>query len=121
MTRTLTDLQNEMRAVARGERKAPPRPAKTEAGVDLFGVLTPSNRALLQVIGRDRPESVSKLAELTGRAQSNVSRSLQELAKFGLVRMVRDGQSIRPELAVIHVDIDLIANECHPVAIAAAE
>lgn len=121
MTRTLTDLQNEMRAVARGERKAPPRSAKAEAGVDLFGVLTPSNRALLQVIGRDRPESVSKLAELTGRAQSNVSRSLQELAKFGLVRMVRDGQSIRPELAVIHVDIDLIANECHPVAIAAAE
>ena len=120
MTRTLTDLRDEMRAVARGEMQAPPRPAEAETGGDLFGVLTASNRALLQVIGRDRPETVSQLAKLTGRAQSNVSRSLQELAKFGLVRMVREGQGIRPELAVAHLDVDLVANECR-LSMTAAE
>lgn len=116
MTRSLTDLRDEMRGVARGETTAPPPPAKTEPAMDIFGALTPSNRALLQVIGRDRPRSVSQLAELTGRAQSNVSRSLQEMARIGLVRMVRDGQTIRPVLAVTHIDIDLVANQCHPVA-----
>jgi predicted transcriptional regulator len=107
-----------MRAVARGERPAPARPSAAEAEGDLFGVLTPANRALLQVIGRDQPVSVSQLAELTGRAQSNVSRALQDLAKHGLVRMVREGQAIRPELISRHLDIDLIENCWHPHAAA---
>ncbi len=113
MTRTLTDLREEMRAVVRGEKLAPSRPVEAEAVADLFGILTPANRALLQIIGRDRPDSVSGLAELVGRAQSNVSRSLQELARVGLVRLVREGQAIRPELSVTHIDVDLITNECH--------
>ena len=121
MTRTLTDLREEMRAVVRGEKRDISRPVEAEAITDLFGILTPANRALLQVIGRDRPESVSRLAELTGRAQPNVSRSLQELARFGLVRMVREGQAIRPELSVTHLDVDLVANECHVAAGAAAQ
>ena len=121
MTRTLVDLREEMRAVVRGDERASSRPFKAETAIDLFGILTPSNRALLQAIGRDRPDSVSRLAELTGRAQSNVSRSLQELAKFGLVRMVREGQAIRPELSVTHLDVDLVANQCHVAGVVAAE
>jgi len=112
MRRTLTDLETEMRAVAGGKRKAPPAKAAAAASTGIFGVFTPANLSLIQAIARYRPESVSRLAELLDRRQSNVSRSLQELAKWGIVCMVRDGQAIRPTLAATHVDVDLVTSTC---------
>jgi predicted transcriptional regulator len=104
MTKTpLTELREEMRAVARGERAASPLPAAS-----LLGALSsPGNLELLQVINRERPESVSRLAELTGRAQSNVSRSLQQLARHGLVRLAREGKEVRPVPIAARIDVDL--------------
>lgn len=110
MPRTLTDLETEMRAVASGKRKAPPARAKAAPASGIYGILTPANLSLIQAIAQHRPDSVSRLAELLERKQSNVSRSLQELAKWGIVRMVRDGQAIRPTLAATHIDVDLVAN-----------
>lgn len=98
--RTLHDLRDEMLAVAQGTRPVPPVHSVTdgESVSGLLGVLTPANRALMQLIATERPETVSRLAQLVNRAQPNVSRALQDLAKHGLVRLVRDGMSIRPEL-----------------------
>lgn len=110
MPRTLTDLETEMRAVASGKRKAPSVRAKAAPASGIYGILTPANLSLIQAIAQHRPDSVSRLAELLERKQSNVSRSLQELAKWGIVRMVRDGQAIRPTLAATHIDVDLVAN-----------
>lgn len=110
MSRTLTDLETEMRAVASGKRKAPSVRTKAAPASGIYGILTPANLSLIQAIAQHRPESVSRLAELLERKQSNVSRSLQELAKWGIVRMVRDGQAIRPTLAATHIDVDLVAN-----------
>ena len=122
MTRTLDDLEIEMRAVVRGERPAPPPPPPTEGAVDACGVPTVASRLLMQVIATRQPASVSRLAEMVGRRQSNVSRALQDLAKHGFVRLVREGQAIRPEVVATHLDIDLIANVCRPrVEAAAAE
>lgn len=110
MPRTLTDLETEMRAAASGKRKAPSRPPRRAPAQGIFGVFIPSNLTLIQAIAQHQPESVSRLAGLLERKQSNVSRSLQELAKWGVIRMVRDGQAIRPTLAATHIDVDFVAN-----------
>lgn len=48
-------------------------------------VLSPENRELMDVIRCERPETITKLAKLTGRAASNVSRTLKTLSKHNLI------------------------------------
>jgi len=81
-------LREEMKAVARGERKAP----KDAGGVSfnsveaLLRLLTPQNRELLAVIRDKKPQSIAELAALTGRAQPNLTRTLGKLEAVGFVR-----------------------------------
>jgi predicted transcriptional regulator len=103
MTRTsLTELRDEMRAVVRGERPASALPA-----APLLAALSRDALDLLGVLLRNRPASVTELVALTGRAQPNVSRSLQVLARYRLVRLVREGREIRPEPVAAAVRVDL--------------
>ncbi|PWC84780.1 MarR family transcriptional regulator [Azospirillum sp. TSO5] len=120
--RTLHDLCDEMLAVAQGTRAVPPVQSVTdgEPVSGLLGVLTPANRALMHLIATERPETVSRLAQLADRAQPNVSRALQDLAKHGLVRLVRDGMSIRPKLVAAEIDVDLVRGTCRVVPMAVA-
>ena len=48
-------------------------------------VLSDKNRTLLSLIVRMQPTSVRELAEKTGRAESNLSRTLKTLESHGLV------------------------------------
>jgi predicted transcriptional regulator len=81
-------LREEMKAVARGEKKAP----KDAGGVSfdsveaLLRLLTPQNRELLAVIRDKKPQSIAELAALTGRAQPNLTRTLGKLEAIGFVR-----------------------------------
>lgn len=120
--RTLHDVRDEMLAVAQGSRPVPPVRSVTdgESVSGLLSVLTPANRALMHLIATERPETVSRLAQLADRAQPNVSRALQDLAKHGLVRLVRDGMSIRPELVAAEIDVDLVQGTCRVVPRAVA-
>jgi predicted transcriptional regulator len=103
MTRTsLTELREEMRGVARGERRASPLPAGP-----LLAALSRESLDLLGVLLRQRPASITELVSMTGRAQPNVSRSLQTLAAHGLVRLVREGREVRPEAAASALTLDL--------------
>jgi predicted transcriptional regulator len=103
MTRTsLTELREEMRGVARGERRASPLPA-----APLLAALSRESLDLLGVLLRQRPASITQLVSITGRAQPNVSRSLRTLAAHGLVRLVREGREVRPEPAASKVTVDL--------------
>jgi len=82
-------LREEMKAVARGERLA----AKDAGGTTfdsveaLLRLLTPRNRELLAIIRDKKPQSIAELAELTGRAQPNLTRTLGKLAAIGFVRL----------------------------------
>jgi len=105
--KTLNELEKEMRAVARGEHKAPPPRGQSKAS-ELISALTPTNLEILKAIALERPKTVGELAELTGRAQPNISRALQELAHFGFVRLTRHGQKIRPELVARGVSFDFV-------------
>lgn len=59
-------------------------------------VLSEKNRELLRILAEERPESVRELAELTGRAESNLSRTLKTLAGYGFVRLEKKDRAIRP-------------------------
>lgn len=98
----LNDLREEMRAVARGERRPSPIPA-----APLLAVLSSDALALLGVILRKRPESVQELVGLSGQCQLTVSRLLQVLAAHRLVRLIRDGDHLRPEAAASELRVDL--------------
>ncbi len=59
-------------------------------------VLSEKNRELLRILAEEQPESVRELAELTGRAESNLSRTLKTLAGYGFVHLERKEKSVRP-------------------------
>lgn len=106
----LSALEAEMRAVARGERLAPADAARPsfESVEALARLLTPENRRLLAMIRDHRPQSVSELAELTGRSEPNLLRTLEKLRTAGLVRMEKAGRRKVPLPMVgrIVVEID---------------
>lgn len=104
------ELRAEMGAVARGERPAPADAGRTSFNSveALTRLLTPENRQLLATIRDNKPQSVAELAELTGRASSNLTRTLEKLCAAGLVRMQQIGRRKAPQATVgrILVEID---------------
>ncbi len=102
----LIDLREEMRGVARGDRPAPPLPAGP-----LLAALSRDALELRGVVLRERPASVGALATLTGRSQPNISRSLQMLARYRLVRLVRTGRDVRPEPIAGAIRVDLATGD----------
>lgn len=65
----------------------------------LAGVLSDENRQLLRVIHESEPRTVMELAQLSGRAASNLSRTLRTLESYGLVKLHRQTESraVKPE------------------------
>lgn len=84
---------------------------KTES-LDSFSKLLTENKELIAAIAHDMPESVAALARIVHRDESNVSRTLGKLARFGIVNMVSSekGRTKRPMLAMerIRFDLDLL-------------
>jgi predicted transcriptional regulator len=105
----LDSLEREMRAVARGERRAPADAAKptfnsVEAVVRL---LTPENRQLLAIIRDRKPGSIAELAQITGRAQPNLTRTLAKLEAAGFVKMKTVGRRKAPSAAVKRIVVEI--------------
>ena len=102
-------LRDEMLAVARGERRAPPHAAHPSVhSADLMArLLTVENRALLAAIRRSKPASVAALAALTNRAPSNVTRTLDKLAAVGLVHFEVTGRRKAPRTAAGRIIIEI--------------
>ncbi|MDN3393323.1 MULTISPECIES: HVO_A0114 family putative DNA-binding protein [unclassified Pseudoalteromonas] len=71
-------------------------------------VLSKENKQLLKVITEQQPQSVTELASLTGRAVSNVSRTLKTLGKYNLVEMQSTKTMLRP--SVIHQEFIVVVN-----------
>jgi predicted transcriptional regulator len=62
----------------------------------LAEVLSDDNRALLKVIQDSKPQSISSLADITGRKPSNLSRTLKTMSNYGFVEMRRENRHVRP-------------------------
>ena len=97
-------------AIARGELK----PARDEpmvwfTSVESFAkVLSSRNRELLATIARERPDSLTELAELAGRNKSNLSRTLKTMALYGLVELQQGERgTLVPRVSYDQVRLDL--------------
>lgn len=91
-------IRERMLAIARGELKPKANDPKIwfSSMKSLAEVLSDENRALLKIIEDAQPNSISGLAELTGRKQSNLSRTLKTMSHYGLVEMVRENRQVKP-------------------------
>lgn len=113
----LDELEAEMRAVARSEKTAPKDAgaASFNSVVVLMRLLTPENRRLMATIRDKKPKSIAELAKLTGRAPSNLTRTLGKLEDAGLVKM-RAGKKTKmpvPAVKVLRVKIDPFSQTDH--------
>lgn len=91
-------IRERMLAIAKGEYKPKASDPKIwfTSMKSLAEVLSDENRALLRLIEEAQPDSISVLAELTGRKQSNLSRTLKTMSSYGLVEMHKDKRQVRP-------------------------
>jgi predicted transcriptional regulator len=91
-------IRERIYAIAKGEYK----PKASEPKIwftsmkSLAEVLSDDNRALLHVIKDSQPESISSLAEMTGRKASNLSRTLKTMSNYGIVEMRKERNHVRP-------------------------
>lgn len=95
--------------IAKGEEKAVPgEPTVWFASTTSFAkFLSASNCEMLRIIHEQEPESLEELAQLTGRAKSNLSRTLKAMAGYGLVRMEK-GWGLRLVPKVVHDRVELV-------------
>ena len=91
-------IRERIYAIARGEyqpKASDPKIWFTSMKL-LAEVLSDDNRALLRVIKDSQPDSISILAQLTGRKPGNVSRTLKTMSHYGIVEMRREKNQVRP-------------------------
>jgi predicted transcriptional regulator len=97
-------------AIVRGEFKpAASDPKVWFTSVESFArILSDKNRELLALIAETEPESMNELAEKTGRARSNLSRTLRTMERYGLVRFVKgSGRQLAPRVHYSDIVLDM--------------
>ena len=125
---TFREFIDEMKSVAAGKRQAPRRAVKRvfasttamrqfeerQATLALESVeaalrlLTGQNRDLIRIIQAGKFNSMAELAAQSGRAESNLNRTIKKLSKLGLVTLKRGrGRLVKPELAIRSLRIEL--------------
>jgi predicted transcriptional regulator len=96
--------------IASGEQRVGPGdPRVWFTSTESFAkVLSAPNRELLRTIAEKAPGSLEALARLTGRAKSNLSRTLKAMEGYGLVRLDRGERGqIAPKVVHDRVELDL--------------
>lgn len=72
-------------------------------------LLCPDNIQLLRLIDAEKPESLTELAELTGRAKSNLSTTLKALRDKGFLRLEKQkGKTIKP--VALFTDFEIVTS-----------
>jgi predicted transcriptional regulator len=97
-------------AIAKGEHKRKRGEPKVwfTSIESVAKVLSDRNRALLELIAKSEPGSLSELAALSGRAKSNLSRTLKTMERHGLVRLKRGaGGSVVPRVPYSDIVLDM--------------
>ncbi|MCO5121979.1 MAG: winged helix-turn-helix transcriptional regulator [Burkholderiaceae bacterium] len=94
--------------IARGEVKpAPGDPKVWFTSTESFArVLSAGNRELLRVIAEKAPASLEELSGITGRAVSNLSRTMKTMESYGLIRLEK-GRGRRLAPRIVHDRVEL--------------
>lgn len=107
---TYEEMKARTLAIARGELK----PKQGEPTVwftsveSVAKILSKRNQELLDLISKQKPASLTELEELSGRAKSNLSRTLRTMERYGLVELV-DGEHGRvvPKVRYERITLDM--------------
>ena len=97
-------------AIARGEIKpGDDEPKLWFTSIEsLARVLSDKNRNLINLIIEQQPKSIAELEILSGRAKSNLSRTLKDMERFGLVKLLKsEGHTVRPYVPYDEIRLDL--------------
>jgi predicted transcriptional regulator len=110
------DIKARTIAIARGAYKPSPDEPRIwfTSLKSLASVLSEDNQALLQAIRDHNPDSIAELEKITGRASSNLTRTLHMLERYGLVELQsapvagKGGRApVRPVVLADGVDFEL--------------
>lgn len=84
----------------RGQAEDPDYPVQIwfDSIKSMASVLSDENQALLYLIEQHQPDTLAELAQLTGRASSNLSRTLKTLERHHLVRLEQCGKKLKSEV-----------------------
>ena len=97
-------------AIARGEHK-PKRgePKVWFTSMESFArILSDHNRELLDLMIETEPDSIAELAELSGRAKGNLSRTLKTMERYGLVVLEKGPKGrIKPRVPYSGIVLDV--------------
>ncbi len=59
-------------------------------------ILNNDNRKLLEIILEKKPGSLKELAEVSGKKESNLSRTLKTMNRYGIVELIKNKRAISP-------------------------
>jgi predicted transcriptional regulator len=106
---TYAEMKARTLAIARGGHRVADEPRVWFTSTESFAkILSAGNRELLRVISEAAPGSIEELARLTGRAKSNLSRTLKTMVGYGLVRLEPGERGrISPKVNYDRVELDL--------------
>lgn len=76
----------------------------------LSEVLNENNMQLLKIIDEQKPQSIKELAILAQLEPDNLSRTLNTLARYGIIEMKKNGKSSRPIVKTLDFNIQYSAN-----------
>ena len=103
-------FQKYTKAIASGKYKPQKNAPKIwfESLQSFAQLLSDDNRALLQVIEEQKPNSLRELEEMTGRKRSNLSRTLHTMANYGIVELVqRPTRELTPIVRATHFKLEV--------------
>ncbi|MCA6981596.1 MULTISPECIES: helix-turn-helix domain-containing protein [Pectobacterium] len=96
--KTMSETDGRKRCVVgiRGQMEDPAYPVDIwfDSLKSVANVLSIENQQLLKVVAEHDPKTITELAVLTGRAVSNVSRTLKTLKKYDLVTLIRSKNTL---------------------------
>jgi predicted transcriptional regulator len=101
-------------AIARGEYSpGEDEPKIWFSSLESFAkILSDKNRELLALIAQNEPDSLQQLVEMSGRAKSNLSRTLKTLEQYGLIyfEVVNRKKAPRVTFSKLHLALSLRAS-----------
>nr|WP_205562725.1 MarR family transcriptional regulator [Pectobacterium aquaticum] len=109
---TMPEADGRRRCVVgiRGQSEDPAYPVDIwfDSLKSVANVLSIENQQLLKIIAEHEPKTITELAALTGRAVSNVSRTLKTLKKYDLVTLSRSKNTLNAR--VNHQEFVVVIN-----------
>lgn len=69
-------------------------------------ILSNDNQRLLKIILDNKPKSLKELENLTGRAKSNLSRTLKTLERYGIVELHKENNALIAEVKATQFNVE---------------